>query len=148
MLLLMESSLWLLEGGKVHSNLRLQPPLIWMCFIVDGHLATLLMVKHSTQKGKTNLFEFNFFIEPSSMKPPKTKYSNRPTVPHKHLTSTYHMHTPTLAVAAGFTTDLKSGLLVSEVEFGAITANLRIQPLVISLRPIDGECAVREDKRQ
>ena len=82
------------------------------------------------------------------MKPRKTKYSNRPTVPQKHLASTYHMHTPTLAAAAGLTTDLKSGLLVSEVEFGAITANLRIQPLVIALRPIDGERAVREDKRQ
>ena len=65
---------------------------------------------------------------------------------HKHLANTYHMHTPTLAVAAGLTTDLKSGLLVSEVEFGA--NNLRIQPLFIALRPIDGERAVREDNRQ
>lgn len=69
-------------------------------------------------------------------------------MPHKRLASTYHMHTPTLAVAAGLTTDLKSGLLVSEVEFGAMTANLRIQPLVIALRPLDGERTVREDKSQ
>ena len=57
MQLLMESSLWLLEGEKVHSKFRLQPPLIWMCFIVDGHLATWLIVKQSTRKGKTNLIE-------------------------------------------------------------------------------------------
>ena len=47
-------------------------------------------------------------------------------MPHKHLASTFHIHTPTLTVAAGLTTDLESGRLVSEVEFGAITANLRI----------------------
>ena len=87
---------------------------------------TWLIVKHSTRKGKTNLTEFNFFIWPSCVKPRKTKYSKRPTVPHKHLASTFHIHTPTLNVAPGLTTDLESGLLVSEVEFGAITANLRI----------------------
>ena len=47
-------------------------------------------------------------------------------MPHKHLASTFYIHTPTLTVAAGLTTDLESGLLVSEVEFGAITAYLRI----------------------
>ena len=47
-------------------------------------------------------------------------------MPHKHLASTFHIHTPTLIAAPGLTTDLESGLLVSEVEFGAITANLRI----------------------
>ena len=87
---------------------------------------TWLIVKHSTRKGKTNLTEFNFFIWPSCVKPRKTKYSKRPTMPHKHLASTFHIHTPTLTAAPGLTTDLESGLLVSEVEFGAITANLRI----------------------
>ena len=47
-------------------------------------------------------------------------------MPHKHLASTVYIHTPTLTVAADLTTDLESGLLVSEVEFGAVTANLRI----------------------
>ena len=37
-------TLAVLEGGKVQWNLRLQPPLIWMCFIEDGHFATLYMV--------------------------------------------------------------------------------------------------------
>ena len=99
-----------------------------MCFIEDGHFATLYMVDRQAldTKGKTNLTEFNFFIWPSCVKPRKTKYSKRPTVPHKHLASTFHIHTPTLTVAAGLTTDLESGLLVSEVEFGAVTANLRI----------------------